>query len=356
MENINSNTQINGSGKSETLASFAGKKAILVATLTLLLSAILSMSGCTGLTGAPKVTSGHDTTSAAATISVAPGSISFGSVALGSTASQSVTISNGGGSSLTVTQASTTAAGVTITGVSLPLTIAAGSQATFNVVFSPKAAGALSGNVSVMSDAGSTPSTVSLSGIGTAASATLTTSASSLSFGNVTVGGSSVLGVTLTNAGNSNVTVSAVNVSGATFTMSGVSAGMILAPGQSATLDARFSPLAAGNLAGSVTVVSNATNSPATISLAGNGTQTGSNSVQLSWTASTSTVAGYNVYRSEVSGGPYSKLDSSVVATDSYTDSTVQAGLTYYYVVTSVSTAGVESANSAQVTAIVPAS
>ncbi len=270
--------------KCATMLSSVGRKSIPAAAVVLLLFAILSSSGCIGLTGAHKPASNQQNTSGAATISVAPSSIKFGSVGIGGTASQSVTISNGGGSNLTVTQANTTAAGVTITGISLPLTIGAGKQSTFNVVFSPQAAGALSGNVSIMSDISSSPSTVSLSGIGMAATALLTTSTSNLSFGNVALGKSSVLSVTLTNAGNSNVTVSQVKISGGNYSVSGVSAGLILAPGQSAALDAAFSPVAAGNSAGSVTVVSNATNSPETISLSGNGTQTVSHSVELSWT------------------------------------------------------------------------
>ena len=132
---------------------------------------------------------------------------------------------------------------------------------------------------------------------------------------------------------------------------------MILAPGQSATLDASFSPGAAGSASGGVTVTSNASNSPATISFLGDGTQTSSavaHSVTLTWSASTSPVAGYDVYRSEISGGPYAKLDASPLAADSYTDSTVQAGGTYYYVVTSVNSSGVQSADSAQAAATVP--
>ena len=340
--------------KYATHTNIVRKKAIPFAALVLLLFAILASSGCVGLTGATKPASSQQNTPGGATISVAPASVSFGSVAVGGAASQSVTISNGGGSSLTVTQASTTAAGVTITGISLPLTIGPGKQSTFNVVFSPKAAGALSGNVSVMTDISSSPSTVSLSGNGMAVTALLTTSTSSLSFGNVAVGKSSVLSVTFTNTGNSNITVSKVTVLGAPFSASGVSAGLILAPGQSATLDAAFSPLAAGNLPGSVTVASNATNSPATISLSGDGTQTVSHAVALSWAPSTSVVAGYNVYRSEVSGGPYSKLDASIVAADSYTDSTVQGGLTYYYVATSITSGGAESANPAQASVTIP--
>jgi hypothetical protein len=164
------------------------------------------------------------------------------------------------------------------------------------------------------------------------------------------------LSVIVTNAGNSNVTVSKVSVLGAPYSASGVSAGLILAPGQSAALDATFSPLAPGNLPGSVTVASNATNSPVTILLSGNGTQTGAHAVALAWTPTASVVAGYNVYRSEISGGPYSKLDSNIVAADFYTDSTVLGGLTYYYVVTSVTSAGAESADSAQASITIPTS
>jgi fibronectin type 3 domain-containing protein len=76
--------------------------------------------------------------------------------------------------------------------------------------------------------------------------------------------------------------------------------------------------------------------------------------VTLTWTASTSTVSGYNVYRSTVSGGPYTKLTASPVAATTYVDSTVTASQTYYYVVTAVDSSGVESANSAEVSAVVP--
>jgi HYDIN/CFA65/VesB family protein/ASPM-SPD-2-Hydin domain-containing protein len=325
-------------------------KAISLPALAFLLSAILSSTGCIGVTGASKAQS----TSGTAAISVAPAAIKFGSVAIGSTASQSVTVSNTGSSNLTVTQASTTAGGITITGVSLPLSIDAGKQSTFNVVFTPKSAGVLSGNVFVISDVSSTPSAVSLSGIGMAATADLIPSTSSLNFGSVVVGKSSVFSVVLANAGNSNVTVSAVSVTGASYSTSGVSAGLVLAPGQSATLDVTFTPAATGSLPGSITVSSNATNSPLKISLSGGGPLSAAHSVALTWTASSSSVAGYNVYRSQVSGGPYAKLDSSIVSSNSYTDLSVQAGLTYYYVLTSVSSGGMESSKSSQVSVTVP--
>ncbi len=52
--------------------------------------------------------------------------------------------------------------------------------------------------------------------------------------------------------------------------------------------------------------------------------------------ASESDVVGYYVYRSDVQGGPYTKLNSTPVTATSYADSTVTPGTTYYYTVTAV--------------------
>ncbi len=90
------------------------------------------------------------------------------------------------------------------------------------------------------------------------------------------------------------------------------------------------------------------------MSLSGTGVQPVTHMVSLSWTASTSTVTGYNVYRSTVSGGPYTKVNSSVVAATTYSDSAVQASTTYFYVITSVDAQGVESAYSNEVSVTVP--
>jgi hypothetical protein len=188
----------------------------------------------------------------------------------------------------------------------------------------------------------------------TAATATLNASQTTLNFSSVNIGSNSILPVTFTNGGNSNVTVSNVTISGAGFSASGIPSGQIVAPGKTATLNVTFAPSGTGPIPGSVSVASNATNSPASITLSGTGVQPVSHSVTLTWTASASTVSGYNVYRSTVSGGPYTKLNSTPVAGTTYTDSTVQAGLTYFYVVTSVDSSGVESANSAEVSATIP--
>ncbi len=75
--------------------------------------------------------------------------------------------------------------------------------------------------------------------------------------------------------------------------------------------------------------------------------------VTLNWTASTTPNVTYNIYRSTTSGS-YSQtpLASSGTAM-TYTDMSVTAGITYYYVVTAVSSAG-ESAHSNETPATIP--
>lgn len=84
------------------------------------------------------------------------------------------------------------------------------------------------------------------------------------------------------------------------------------------------------------------------------GSQPTSYSVELSWQPSASVVSGYNVYRGTTDGGPYTKINSSLITSLSYTDTAVTSGNTYYYVSTSVDSLGVESTYSNQATAQIP--
>jgi hypothetical protein len=66
----------------------------------------------------------------------------------------------------------------------------------------------------------------------------------------------------------------------------------------------------------------------------------------LSWTASTTPDATYNVYRATSSSGPFTTpVNTAPITGTTFTDTTVQAGQTYYYVATAVS-GGIESAAS----------
>jgi fibronectin type 3 domain-containing protein len=145
-------------------------------------------------------------------------------------------------------------------------------------------------------------------------------------------------------------------MSGSGYAATGISANETLAAGQSASMTVVFTPTTASTSSGSISVSSNASNSPLTIGLSGTGVQAAQPSVTLSWSASTSSsVAGYNVYRSTVSGGPYTTLlNGSLVTGLTFTDTNVQAGATYYYVVVAVNSNGVESSDSNQASATIP--
>jgi len=174
-----------------------------------------------------------------------------------------------------------------------------------------------------------------------------------MSFGNVAVGSNSVQQGKLT-AGTSDVTVSSAAWNGQGYSLSGITFPATVPAGQSVGFSVTFAPQASGSTPGSVTFDSDATNSPTTETLTGSGTQASQHSVALSWDASTSQVIGYNVYRRVGSSGSYTKLNSSVNATTSYTDTSVQSGQTYDYVTTAVDSSNVESAYSNQATAAIP--
>ena len=203
-----------------------------------------------------------------------PTSLSFGNVTVGSSSTQTVTLTCTPGlgqrtGSVTVSQATVSGAGFSISGLSSPLTLTAGQSTTFNAIFAPTSSGNVTGNISIASNATNSPATVSLSGTGV--TLLLGVNPTSLSFGNVTAGSSSTQTVTLTNTGTGSVTISQATVSGAGFSISGLSLPLTLTAGQSTAFNAIFAPTSSGNVTGNISIASNATNSPATVSLSGTG-------------------------------------------------------------------------------------
>ena len=281
-----------------------------------------------------------------------PTSIRFGSVQVGSTQSHSESLSNTGGIPIQISSASISGIGFAMNGLSVPTTLNAGQSLIFNVTFTPSSAGAVSGSLALTANGSVTNLNIALSGTG-ASPGQLTVTPASANFGSVTVGTTKRLTGTLTASG-AGVTVSSVATTNPEFGMNGISLPLTLAAGQSVSFTLTFSPTASGAASGTITFAGNATNAPVTESAAGTGTAAPQHSVSLSWTASTSTVVGYNVYRGTQSGGPYAVLNSSPNPSTTFTDSTVQAGSTYYYVVTAVDSTGTESAYSNQAQAVVP--
>ena len=82
-------------------------------------------------------------------------------------------------------------------------------------------------------------------------------------------------------------------------------------------------------------------------------------SVTLAWQApspagGSGTISGYNIYRSPSSSTNYAKVNTALNAGLTFTDSSVSAGASYNYCVTTVDSLGEESVCSAPATANVP--
>ena len=185
---------------------------------------------------------------------------------------------------------------------------------------------------------------------------TLAVSPATLKFGNVNVGSSSALTATLS-ASNADVTVSSAAWNGTGYSVTGITFPVTITAGQSTNYKVTFAPPATGSDPGSISFTSDASNATLKESFTGAGTQSSppsQHSVSLNWDPSTSIVAGYNIYRGTQSGGPYTKLNSSLLAATDFSDSGVQSGTTYFYVSTAVDSSSVESSFSNEASADVP--
>jgi hypothetical protein len=288
-------------------------------------------------------------------LSVTPSVIGFGNVSVGGPITQPLRLTNGGSASVAIASASASGSGFSFSGLTTPQTLTPGESVNFTAEFNPKSAGAQTGTISI--ETAGTPVEVGLNGVGVSSAGQLVASATSLSFGSVIIGNTPSQQVTLTNTGNTSADISSVSLTGSGYILSGTTGNVVLAPNQSTNLIVEFAPKTAGNLPGTVTISSNATNSQLVIQLSGVGAQKGQQqSVALNWDRSASQVVGYFVYRSSQPSGPYAKLNPQANPETSYTDSSVVSGQTYFYVVTSVNSENIESAYSGQASVTVPGS
>ena len=177
---------------------------------------------------------------------VAPSSIDFGDVVVGkSSSSQTVTLSNGGNTDISVGDATvsgpysmTSDCGASLQGSAL---------CTYRLTFSPTVMGNGSGSLTIPTSSGT--KTVTLSGLGLLTANQ--TSMSSLSFQQAVDTTSEPKGVTLTNTGNTPLAVSGVTIAGSTFNVSH-NCPASLAAGASCSAQVTFSPVAMGSATGSL--------------------------------------------------------------------------------------------------------
>jgi F5/8 type C domain/Pectate lyase superfamily protein/Abnormal spindle-like microcephaly-assoc'd, ASPM-SPD-2-Hydin len=222
------------------------------------------------------------------TVQTTPSALSFGSQATGTTSSaQTVTVSN----------PTSSAASVSSIAVSGPFaetntcgsSIAAGGSCTASVTFKPTAAGSATGSLTV--NAGGVTDTVALSGSGVAPGPVLTANPASVSFPATIVGSAAATKtVAIGNSGTATASISGISVSGPFTETNNCSS---VAVGATCTATIGFTPTAAGTNTGSLTVTSNATNSPTSIGLSGSGIGSTTNLALNATLTASSTASGF---------------------------------------------------------------
>ena len=402
----------------------------------ILLSLLFSLCGCGGV-------SVKNTNALSAT----PGSVTFGTVAIGQTGTANVSLQNRGIAPVQVSTLNINEQSFSVSGNTLPATIAPGATYNVAIQFKPSASGPTSGQLVVGTSVVSLGATkIGLSGAGTpgitglkcnlstvsgsatdscsvtlnaaaptgglsvnlsssasavilpasvtvpanstsvnfnasvstvsaAQAATLTASATGssstfalqlapggpilsfnstgISFGTTAVNTPVTQDLVLTASGNLPVSVTSAVLAGAGFTIPGATFPLTLNPGQTATLHLQFNPKTVGAATGQVTVNSNSVvNNGAAIKMSGTAV---AYEVQLNWNAPGSdAVTGYKVYRATGGSSTYQLLTSSTVSETTYTDTTVQSGDVYDYIVESVDGSGGVSSPSNTTTVAVP--
>lgn len=269
------------------------------------------------------------------------------------------------------------APGSTLPGGSVTFTWTTGSGAIYELWLGTKGVG--SDNIGVYFSPSSTASTISITATGIptgggtiyARLVTLaggTWSATDYTYSEESAGGLSGVSCSkssLTGSGSDacTVTLAAAAPSGGTTVSLASNNGAVSVPG-SVTV-------AAGATSTGFTATASAVSSQQTVKLTASAAGASSTAtlqlnpatedyeVNLNWDAPSDTtdpdsIAGYNVYRAPSGSSAFQLLNTSLNVPTSYTDSTVTSGSSYEYRVTTVDTAGNESAPSNVYTATVP--
>jgi hypothetical protein len=295
-----------------------------------------------------------------ATLTANPTSFTFTNVTVGQSQSQTETVKNTGGVNASISQVTVAGTGFSISGITTPLTLTPGQSTSFSVTFAPTSAGSASGSVMIDSNATDPALSVALNGTAVAQSqGTLTVSA--VNVGSVIVGTSGTQTGTLSATG-ATVSVTSVGLGGSNpgeFSITGLTFPVAVTTTTPVTFTVKFTPGSTGAASASASFVSTATNTPTAGAVSGTGTPAPVHSVNLSWTASTTSgITSYNVYRAVYASnvcGSYANVGSTASSVTTFTDNgPLTDGTTYCYATTAVDANG-ESARSNIVQAAIPA-
>jgi hypothetical protein len=255
-------------------------------------------------TGSPQVVDLTGTAGTAPILSLSSSTLAFSvQQAVGVTSAPlTLTVTNTGTAPLTLTSAAITGdfavqsnnctAGLQATTPS--------SNCTIAVTFTPTMAGSSVGSLTLTDNAPNSPQIILLTGTGSA-QPIVSVSPTSLSFGSQAVNTTSApQTVAVTNTGSAALSIASISVTGP-FGQTNT-CGVQVAAGGSCAINVTYTPTAAGNAMGAVTLMDSANNSPQVISLTGGGANFGVSIKPTSATVVAGNPANVTVSVSSVSG------------------------------------------------------
>jgi hypothetical protein len=274
----------------------------------------------------------------AAVVSLNPTSLTFASQNTNTTsAAKTVTVTNTGNATLNISS-------ITIGGTNpgdfaqnntCATPVAANGTCTISVTFSPTAAGARAASVLLTDNANGSPQSILLTGVGAVSAPTVSLSPTSLTFASqLTTTASAVKTVTLSNTGNSSLTFTGGNVgisitgaNAADFTQTNT-CGTSVAAGANCVISVTFKPAtgtSTGVRAAAISIADNATGSPQTVVLAGNGVSIALTTTTASATVTPGQTATYNLQLAATGGVSTDSFNVTVTCSGAPTLSTCTA-------------------------------
>ena len=123
---------------------------------SLLFLLVVSLTGC--------ASAGLHTPAASPALELSATSFNFNSIVVGKTATQTLHITNSGTAPLTIRALSLQSQYFSITGPSVPRTVLPSQKVDYTITFAPTSDGKLSASLNIISNADTTPSSISLAG------------------------------------------------------------------------------------------------------------------------------------------------------------------------------------------------
>ena len=206
-------------------------------------------------------------------LAFSPTSLTLPSVAVGSSSSATVTVTNKQNTPISLSPAAS--ADYSITGGTCTSSLAASSNCTIVVTFTPQYKGSIKGALAISTNGAFSPQIVALTGTATGGpTVALSISPASLTFTSTGVGATTASKVvTVTNKSTGTITINSV-VATANYSAVGSGSapcGGLLAKSAKCTLSVTFTPSNTGSIKGAVAIADSGAGSPQIVGLSGTG-------------------------------------------------------------------------------------